>query len=90
MSGCAAPAKTALTLSFEIGRRLQETAKFVWQKTGVDREYRVMSEAANSQPKPNPTRGDSPDTHALDHVEKWMAVIREISGERRPTAALPD
>jgi hypothetical protein len=48
-----------------------------------------MSESPDSQPKPT-RQDDSPDTQALDHVEKWMALIRELSSERRPQAARPD
>ena len=62
---------------------------FVWQKVGRTPEYASMSEATDSHSKPIPRQGDS-DTQTLDHVEKWMAVIREINTERRPQAKLPD
>jgi hypothetical protein len=43
-----------------------------------------MSEtAADTHPKPHAMRGDSADQRALAQVEKWMAIIREISRERQ-------
>jgi hypothetical protein len=39
--------------------------------------------AANTPAKPTPVRGDASAKHALAHVEKWMAVIREISANAR-------
>jgi hypothetical protein len=43
-----------------------------------------MSEAgADTQAKPNATRGETADQRAFSQVEKWMAIIREISRERQ-------
>ena len=49
-----------------------------------------MAEPADSQPKPARRQANSSDAQVLDHVEKWLAVIREISAERGPQAKLPD
>jgi hypothetical protein len=43
----------------------------------------AMSEAADSNQKPASTRGDSADKRAFAQVEKWMAIIREVSRERQ-------
>jgi hypothetical protein len=43
----------------------------------------AMSESADAQSKRNSRQADSSDRQALAHVEKWLAVIREISSERR-------
>ena len=43
----------------------------------------VMSETADTQSKPTSMRGDSSDKQAFAQVEKWMAMIREISRERQ-------
>ncbi|MGD0332380.1 MAG: hypothetical protein ABSA90_03880 [Xanthobacteraceae bacterium] len=40
-----------------------------------------MSEAADTQLKPVAMRGNSSDKEVLAQVEKWMAMIREISRE---------
>jgi hypothetical protein len=42
-----------------------------------------MSETTDSQSKPVSSRGDAADKHALAQVEKWMAIIREISRDRQ-------
>lgn len=42
-----------------------------------------MSNTAGTQSKPAAMRGDTADKQALDQVEKWMAIIREISRERQ-------
>ena len=42
-----------------------------------------MSETADTQSKRAAMRGDSSDKQALAQVEKWMAMIREISRERQ-------
>lgn len=44
-----------------------------------------MSDSAGTQSK-SASRSDTADKQTLAHVEKWLAVIREISGER-PNAA---
>jgi hypothetical protein len=41
-----------------------------------------MSEAVTAQPKPTSTRGAAGDGRVLAQVEKWMAMIREISREQ--------
>jgi len=41
-----------------------------------------ISQTADTQPKPIATRGNASDKEALAQVEKWMAMIREISRER--------
>ncbi|MGB7100012.1 MAG: hypothetical protein WBD95_14770 [Xanthobacteraceae bacterium] len=43
----------------------------------------AISETADTHQKPASTRGDSADKRALAQVEKWMAIIREISRERQ-------
>jgi hypothetical protein len=40
-----------------------------------------MSDTADIQTKPKPARDSSKDKRTLDQVEKWMEMIREISGE---------
>jgi hypothetical protein len=40
-----------------------------------------MSEAAAMQSKPIAMRGNSSDQQVLAQVEKWMAMIRELSRE---------
>lgn len=45
----------------------------------------LMSDSAGTQSK-SASRSDTADKQTLAHVEKWLAVIREISGER-PNAA---
>jgi len=40
-----------------------------------------MSEAAAMQSKSIATRGNSSDKQVLEQVEKWMAMIRELSRE---------
>jgi len=47
----------------------------------------AMSETSSSAtpPMPGSPRNESPDRQALAQVEKWMAIIREISHERAPT-----
>ena len=47
-----------------------------------------MSETAEAQSKPASTRGNSSDKQAFAQVEKWMAMIREISRERQAPATL--
>jgi len=42
-----------------------------------------MSETADIRTKPTSTREDAFDRHAFAQVEKWMAMIREISRERQ-------
>jgi hypothetical protein len=42
-----------------------------------------MSDTADSQPKPAAPRGSAADKQAFAQVEKWMAIIREISRERQ-------
>jgi hypothetical protein len=41
-----------------------------------------MPQAVNTQPKPESTRSGSSDRYVLAAVEKWMAMIREISLEQ--------
>jgi len=41
-----------------------------------------MAEAADKQVNPIATRRDQADKKAFAQVEKWMAIIREISRER--------
>jgi hypothetical protein len=47
-----------------------------------------MSESAIAQQKPA-LRSNTSDQQVLAQVEKWMAVIREISGERGGQNKLP-
>lgn len=49
-----------------------------------------MSESADSRPKSVSPPSASADARTLEHVEKWMAVIRELNGERRAQAKLAD
>ena len=46
-----------------------------------------MSET-NTQQKPDSTRGNAADKRAFAQVERWMAIIREISRERQGPAFL--
>ena len=39
-----------------------------------------MSETVDIQTKPTSVRENSKDKRTLDQVEKWMEMIREISG----------
>jgi len=41
-----------------------------------------MSETVATQPKPKSTRDGAADGRVLAQVEKWMAMIREISREQ--------
>lgn len=41
-----------------------------------------MAETMTAQPKPNPTRSGPADKVAFAEVEKWMAIIREVSSEK--------
>jgi len=41
-----------------------------------------MNVSANTPSKPGPSPTGSADQQMLTHVEKWMAVIREISNAR--------
>jgi hypothetical protein len=59
---------------------LLETADFLCDKGFVDQEPRAMSESAAMQSKP---KADTADRQTLAHVEKWLAVIREMSGARQ-------
>jgi hypothetical protein len=43
---------------------------------------RVMAEAADKQSNEISTRRNEADKKTLAQVEKWMAIIREISRER--------
>jgi len=45
-----------------------------------------MSETADPQPKSAAMHGSAADQQALAQVEKWMALIREISRERQGQA----
>ncbi len=47
-----------------------------------------MSEAAATQSKPIVMRGNSSDREVLARVEKWMAMIRELSRERQAETKL--
>jgi len=47
-----------------------------------------MSEAAATQSKPIAVRDNSCDKQALAQVEKWMAMIRELSRERQAETKL--
>jgi hypothetical protein len=42
-----------------------------------------MFEIADTQSKPIAMRGDTSDKQTLAQVEKWMAMIREISREQQ-------
>jgi hypothetical protein len=42
----------------------------------------TMSETVTTQPKPKASRDGSADGRVLAEVEKWMAMIREISREQ--------
>jgi len=41
-----------------------------------------MSATVETQQKAKSPRGDTADGHVLEQVEKWMAMIREISREQ--------
>jgi hypothetical protein len=41
-----------------------------------------MSEPITMQPKPKPATRTQSDGQVLAHVEKWMAMIREIAREQ--------
>lgn len=47
-----------------------------------------MSNTADAQPKPNAMRGNAADQRAFAQVDRWMAIIREISRERQGPAYL--
>jgi len=48
-----------------------------------------MSLAVDLQSRPTSGPGNFPDEHAVTQVEKWMAIIREISQERLSSDSLP-
>ncbi len=45
-------------------------------------EERLMSETITAPPKPQSTRSGPADKDAFAQVEKWMAIIREVSQEQ--------
>ena len=47
-----------------------------------------MSEIADMQSKPSSMRGYASDERVLAQVEKWMAMIREISREQQAETKL--
>jgi len=47
-----------------------------------------MSSTDESQPKRSAAPSDPSARHALAQVEKWMAIIREVSRERRDDTVL--
>ena len=47
-----------------------------------------MSETADTQSQPTTRRDDQADKRAFAQVEKWMAMIREISHERQAQTKL--
>jgi hypothetical protein len=47
-----------------------------------------MSEIADTQSPPTTRRDDQADKQAFAQVEKWMAMIREISHERQAQTKL--
>jgi hypothetical protein len=49
----------------------------------------IMSETVSLEPKPPMTRSGSDDGRALAQVEKWMAMIREISREEANRSSVP-
>jgi hypothetical protein len=49
-----------------------------------------MSEGTDPQSSPARRRDDQADKQAFAQVEKWMAMIREISDERRAQAKRDD
>jgi|GEM_PF-1066164 len=51
-------------------------------------DRRAVSEAAAMQSKPIAMRDNSCDKQALAQVEKWMAMIRELSRERQAETKL--
>jgi hypothetical protein len=52
------------------------------KRVAANRSTAIMSETVDTQPKPKAIRRDSADGHILAQVEKWMAMIREISREQ--------
>jgi hypothetical protein len=48
-------------------------------------ERQIMSDTVNTQPKGKSTPRRSADRDVLAQVEKWMAMIREISREQVKT-----
>jgi len=67
---------------------VQETVKFLGENGTSIGVLRAMSETAEAQSKPASTRGNSSDKQAFAQVEKWMAMIREISREWQAPAKL--
>ncbi|HMK70680.1 MAG TPA: hypothetical protein VK442_06890 [Xanthobacteraceae bacterium] len=77
-SECSAP----FTLTIGMSRQAQEIVNFVWHNGRLARST-VMSETADTELKAVAMRGSASEKHALAQVEKWMAMIREISRERQ-------
>ena len=68
----------------ESGRE-QETVNLIGDDGTSNWSRCVMSESASSvatPPKPADTRSEAADKQAFAQVEKWMAIIREVSRER--------
>ena len=42
----------------------------------------LMTETITAPPRPKSTQGSSTDKDVLAQVEKWMAIIREVSREK--------
>jgi len=61
--------------------------KTVLDRNTAHRSIAEMSESAAAEPKPT-SRGESADQQVLAQVERWMAVIREISAARRTETKL--
>ena len=70
-----------------MSRQAQEIVNFVWHN-GLLARSTVMSETADTELKAVAMGGSSSDKEALAQVEKWMAMIREISRERRSEAKI--
>jgi|HubBroStandDraft_2_1064218.scaffolds.fasta_scaffold1181811_2 hypothetical protein len=83
---CAARANPFLNLNV---RNISPETKNGHQnrRKSLPRLERVMSEtSADTQAKSHAARGDAADQRAFAQVEKWMAIIREISRERQGSA----
>jgi hypothetical protein len=94
MCGCGAPASAILlTLTIGISGVTHEMVNVVCDNGILQRNAsigvrHIMSATVTTQPKPTSTRGAAGDGRILAQVEKWMAMIREISREQMPNSVV--
>lgn len=77
---CRCGASVSISLTIPIGSRTPRSRRTLrFEKKRVHPESRIMSETTATPSKPKA----GADRRTLEHVDKWLAVIRELSGERK-------